>query len=122
LKNSPAITACALFGAVLPTAAEVSTNSLPVSTAIPQPPAGHTWNWHVQNTDIVQGYPGFPAKYSGPNSLPNGGETRETVSLDVMAGVRLWRGAEAHIDGMMWQGFGVNNTLGVDGFPNGEAF
>jgi high affinity Mn2+ porin len=80
------------------------------------------WNWHVQNTDIVQGYPAFPAKYSGPNSLPNGGETRETVSLDLMAGVRLWRGAEAHVDGLMWQGFGLHNTLGVDGFPNGEAF
>ena len=39
-----------------------------------------------------------------------------------MAGVRLWHGAEAHIDGMMCQGFGVNNALGVDGFPNGEAF
>lgn len=25
-----------------------------------------TWNWHVQNTDIVQGDPGFVAKYSGP--------------------------------------------------------
>jgi high affinity Mn2+ porin len=23
---------------------------------------------------------------------------------------------------MMWQGFGLNNTLGVAGFPNGEAF
>ncbi len=80
------------------------------------------WNWHIQNTDIVQGYPGFSSKYSGPNSLPNGGETRETVSLDLMAGVRLWQGAEAHIDGMMWQGYGVNNALGVDGFPNGEAF
>jgi high affinity Mn2+ porin len=34
----------------------------------------------------------------------------------------LWRGAEAHIDGLMWQGFGVDDTLGVDGFPNGEAF
>jgi high affinity Mn2+ porin len=80
------------------------------------------WNWHIQNTDIVQGYPGFSSKYSGPNSLPNGGETRETISLDLMAGIRLWQGAEAHIDGMMWQGYGVNNTLGVDGFPNGEAF
>ncbi len=99
--------------ASLPATAEVSTNS---------PPAKQNWNWHVQNTDIVQGYPGFPAKYSGPNSLPGGGETRETVSLDLMAGVRLWRGAEAHIDGMMWQGFGVNDTLGVEGFPNGEAF
>jgi len=84
--------------------------------------AEQKWNFHIQNTDIVQGYPGFSAGYSGPNSLPDGGETRESVSLDLMAGVRLWSGAEAHIDGMMWQGFGVNNTLGVDGFPNGEAF
>ena len=38
------------------------------------------WNWHIQNTDIVQGDPGFPAKYSGPNSLGSGGEIRETVS------------------------------------------
>ena len=96
-------------------AAEISTNSLSASDK-------QNWNWHVQNTDIVQGYPGFSAKYSGPNSLPSGGETRETVSLDLMAGVRLWRGAEAHIDGMMWQGFGLNDALGVDGFPNGEAF
>jgi high affinity Mn2+ porin len=80
------------------------------------------WNWHVQNTVIVQGYPAFSAKYSGPNSLPSGGQIRESISLDVMAGVRLWQGAEAHIDGMMWQGFGINNTRGIDGFPNGEAF
>lgn len=81
-----------------------------------------TWNWHVQNTDIVQGDPGFSAKYSGPNSLDSHGEIRETVSLDLLAGVRLWRGAEAHIDGLMWQGFGLSKTHGIDGFPNGEAF
>ena len=115
-------------------AAEISTNALADATAprvndgtlsAPEKPAdapSQNWNFHVQNTDIVQGYPGFSSQYSGPNSLPSGGETRETVSLDLMAGVRLWRGAEAHIDGMMWQGFGLNNTLGVEGFPNGEAF
>lgn len=92
------------------------------SNAIPNILPDANWNWHVQNTDIVQGYPGFPAKYSGPNSLPNGGQTRESVSLDLFVGLRLWRGAEAHIDGLMWQGFGVGNTRGVDGFPNGEAF
>ncbi|HTR41903.1 MAG TPA: carbohydrate porin [Pseudomonadales bacterium] len=80
------------------------------------------WNVHAQSTFIVQGYPGFSAQYSGPNSLPSGGETRETLSLDLMAGARLWRGAEAHVDGMMWQGFGPGNALGVEGFPNGEAF
>ena len=83
--------------------------------------SAQNWNWHVQNTVIVQGYPAIRANYSGPNSLPSGGETRETVSLDLFGGVRLWRGAEAHIDGLMWQGFGIANTTGADGFPNGDG-
>ena len=125
-KNNPKIVgvtaalSCATMSFAV--AAETMTNSLPTSAINPSADQPQKWNWHVQNTDIVQGYPGFPAKYSGPNSLPSGGETRETVSLDLMAGVRLWRGAEAHIDGLMWQGFGLNNTLGVEGFPNGEAY
>lgn len=80
------------------------------------------WNWHFQNTDIIQGDPAFPAKYSGPNSLDSKGEIRETVSLDLFAGARLWQGAEAHVDGLMWQGFGLSKTLGIEAFPNGEAF
>lgn len=108
------VTVYALSASILAAAESADTNS----TASPS----QNWNWHVQNTEIVQGYPGFSSKYAGANSLPAGGQTRETVSLDLLAGVRLWRGAEAHIDGMMWQGFGVGNALGVDGFPNGEAF
>lgn len=80
------------------------------------------WNFHVQNTDVVQGYPGVSARYSGPQSLPTGSEARETVSLDLMAGVRLWSGAEVYIDGLAWQGFGLNNVLGIEGFPSGEAY
>jgi len=102
-------------------ATDVETNSVSDADKSPAPPR-QNWNWHLQNTDIVQGYPGFSAKYSGPNSLPRGGEIRETVSLDLFGGVRLWRGAEAHADGLAWQGFGLGKTLGVDGFPNGEAF
>ena len=81
-----------------------------------------TWNLHFQNTDIMQGYPAFGAKYSGTDSLPTGGQIRETVSADVYAGFRLWSGAEAHVDELMWQGFGLHDTFGVDDFPNGEAF
>jgi hypothetical protein len=44
-----------------------------ISTNLPL--ENQNWDWHVQNTDIVQGYPGFSAKYSGPNSLPSVGET-----------------------------------------------
>ena len=103
--------------------ADSSTNSVtPPVLEKSTDPQSQNWNIHGQNTDIVQGYPGFPAQYSGPNSLPPGGQTRETVSLDVLAGIRLWPGAEAHIDGLMWQGYGVANAVGVDGFPNGEAF
>ncbi len=81
-----------------------------------------TWNWHVQNTDIVQFHPGFPALYSGPNSLRADSEVKETISLDLYGGLRLWRGAEAHADLLVWQGLGFSDTRGVEGFPNGEAF
>src|SRR5713101_9880903 len=56
------------------------------------------WNWHVQNTEVVQYHPGFSARYSGHNSMKNVNEVKETVSLDLFAGLRLWPGAEAHVD------------------------
>ncbi len=80
------------------------------------------WHWHTQSTAIGQGYPAFDANYSGDHSLPAGGRLRETVSLDLIVGARLWNGAEVHADGLMWQGFGVGDTLGLGGFSNGEAF
>src|SRR5256885_16410800 len=85
-------------------------------------PQEQTWNCHVQNTDIVQYHPGFSSRYSGPNSLSSANEVKETVSLDLLLGLRLWPGAEFHVDGLMWQGFGLTDTRGVDGFPHGEAF
>jgi len=115
------ITMLACAATSVAVAADPATNTVPLVAPAAATPA-QDWNWHVQNTDIVQGYPGYSAKTSGPNSLPTGGETRETVSLDLLAGTHLWQGAEVHIDGLMWQGFGVNNTLGAVGFPNGEAF
>lgn len=130
-KNVGATAALACAATAL-NAADVSTNSV----TIPATPATNSapplekssqiqqqnWNFHAQSTFVVQGYPGFSAQYSGPNSLPPGGQTRETISVDVIGGLRLWRGAEAHVDGMMWQGFGLANAVGVEGFPNGEAF
>ena len=98
-------------------------------TALPDGPATEaaegqpqTWNFHMQTTTTLQGYPSFSASYTGPNSLPTAGEVRETVSLDLYSGFRLWTGAELHVDVLSWQGFGLNNTLGIDDFPNGEAY
>ena len=89
---------------------------------LPAPALEQNWNWHVQNTDIVQVDPGFAAKYSGPNSLNSKGEVQETVTLDLFAGVRLWRDAEAHMDFLMWQGYGLSRTFGIEGFPNGDGY
>ncbi len=80
------------------------------------------FNLHFQNTDIIQGDPGFSAKYSGPNSLNSKGELQETVTADLFAGMRLWRGAEAHMDLLAWQGFGLTQTFGIEAFPNGDAY
>ena len=88
----------------------------------PEEAQEQSWNWHAQNTDIVQYHPGFPASYSGPNSLSSANEVKETVTLDLYAGARLWHGAEAHVDGLMWQGFGLSRTFGIEGFPNGDGY
>jgi high affinity Mn2+ porin len=104
-----------------PTAPPPASPALP-PTAESGESSRQNWGWHAQSTMIVQGYPGLRAGYSGPNSLPTRGEARETISMDVYSGFRLWNGAEAHFDLLTWQGFGLNDTLGIEAFPNGEAY
>jgi len=99
-----------------------ATNGVGAPAGPSENPQQQNWNFHGQGTVIVQGYPGFHAQYSGPNSLPAGGETRETITVNLFAGVRLWHGAEAHVDGLMWLGFGVGGTFGIEDFPNGDAY
>ncbi len=101
-----------------PVAVTNSTNAIEKSAEV----RSQNWNWHAQNTDIVQGDPGFPAKYSGPNSLNSKGEIQETVTADLYAGVRLWPGGAAYMDFLMWQGFGLSQTFGIEDFPNGDAY
>ncbi len=87
-----------------------------------EPERESLWNFHGQGTVIGQGHPGIDSDYSGKNSLRTHSEFRETVSLDLMVGGRVWRGGEFYVDGLMWQGFGISDAVGVAGFPNGEAF
>ncbi|NBV23897.1 MAG: hypothetical protein EBS05_18500 [Proteobacteria bacterium] len=85
-------------------------------------PVTADWNFHAQSTFVGQAHSTFTAPVSGPNSLHNQVEFKRTVSLDLMAGRRLWQGAEAYVDGMMWQGYGLSDATGMAGSPNGEAF
>jgi high affinity Mn2+ porin len=76
---------------------------------------------HWQATYVEQESLGFNAPYRGPNSLsPNMG--RETVDTTLFAGARLWSGAEVWLNPEIDQGYGLDNTLGVAGFPSGEAY
>lgn len=77
---------------------------------------------HAQSTFTLQSVLPFHSAYEGPNSLPSHGQTRETFDLTLYAGVRLWDGAEIWANGEIDQGFGIGNTLGVAGFPSGEAY
>jgi high affinity Mn2+ porin len=119
--SAPACLAVTLAAVTHQIPASGQTNALSAEAGA-APAQEQLWNWHVQNTDIVQYHPGFTAPYSGPNSLNSASEVKETVSLDILLGVRLWPGAEFHVDALMWQGFGLSDARGIDGFPNGEAF
>ena len=79
-------------------------------------------NFHAQTTVIFQGDSGFSARYSGPNSLSDAGERQETMTADLFTGIRLWRGAEMHVDALAWQGFGLSQTFGIEAFPNADAY
>ncbi len=79
-------------------------------------------NFHAQTTFVEQGYPAMRSPYEGTNSLPGGGQGRETGDITLFAGVRLWQGAELWADPEIDQGFGLANTHGVAGFPSAEAY
>ncbi len=95
---------------------------LPPVPVGPATPTAEQWNLHFQNTDIVQGDHSFPAKYSGTDSLSNKGQVQETVTADLFGGKRISGDSEAHFDLLMWQGYGLSETYGVESFPNGDAY
>ncbi|PDT78133.1 carbohydrate porin [Bradyrhizobium sp. C9] len=84
-------------------------------------PDSSDWSVHGQTTLIGQGYPSFRAPYGGTNSLPGAGQAQQTWTTTAFLGVRLWEGGEFYFNPETAQGFGLNGTLGLAGFPNGEA-
>jgi high affinity Mn2+ porin len=80
------------------------------------------WNFHAQTTLIPSFNPGLSAKYSGPNSFGPNKDRQGTISADLYLGAPLWHGAEFHADMLLWQGFGLSNTFGLEAFPNADAY
>lgn len=105
----------ALLGAIL--------NSIfAVACAADETQADENFAVHGQVTNVTQTYSSFRSPYEGQGSLKGKHDTQETTDLTLYVGRRLWQGAEGWMNAEVDQGFGLSNTLGVAGFPSGEAY
>ena len=80
------------------------------------------WNFHFQETVVLQYHPDFKAKYSGLNSLDTSEGVQTSLTSTFFLGRRLWKNAEAYINPELAGGNGLSRVTGVAGFPNGETF
>jgi high affinity Mn2+ porin len=81
-----------------------------------------TYAFHAQTTFVYQGHGAFTSPYEGANSLSPFADARETFDLTLFIGNRFWKGGEIWVNFEEDQGFGLNDTLGVAGFPSGEDY
>jgi high affinity Mn2+ porin len=76
---------------------------------------------HAQSTFLEQYALPFHSPYRGRDSLISN-QGRETWDVTFYAGMRLWQGGEFCLNPEIDQGFGLSSTVGVAGFPSGEAY
>jgi hypothetical protein len=88
---------------------------------VSQPVSDERFAVHGQITYVYQQTNDFNSPYRGPNSL-SPSKAAETVDATLFLGARLWSGAEAWVTPEIDQGFGLDSTLGVAGFPSGAAY
>src|SRR5262249_44873559 len=74
-----------------------------------------------QATFVAQQTNAFHAPYAGPNSLKPS-DREETFDATLYAGLRVGTRTELWATPEIDQGFGLSDTLGVAGFPSGEAY
>jgi len=102
-------------------AQQADTGSTDTSAPNPDQGGGEQFAAHGQATFLEQLTAPFHAPYSGANSLsPRHGA--ETIDVTLFLGTRLWPGAEAWINPEIDQGFGLDDTVGLAGFPSGTAY
>jgi high affinity Mn2+ porin len=98
-------------GDAAPTATEATAEAEPDNIA-----------FHGQATFVEQGYPSIRSPYQGAQSLPGGGQARETSDTTLSVGFRPWQGGELWVEPEIDQGFGLANTHGLAGFASAEAY
>lgn len=94
----------------------------PAQVSTTAPATQEAWGVYGQFTGVSQYHPAFTAPYSGQNSLSPKSVSSETADLTLFAGMRISGGGELWMNPEIDQGFGLSNTLGMAGFPSGEAY
>jgi len=95
-----------------------ATEAPPTPSGVAPPATAEQYSAHGQITWLPQGYPGFPAAYSGPLSLPPQAHVAENLVANAFLGLGLWKGAGIYVNPEIDEGFAVGNTSGIAGFPN----
>ena len=91
------------------------------SAAEPSPADTSPWSLHAQSTVVEQWHDSLTSAYSGLNSLSGRHEDKHTATLTLFLGHTLWTGGELYYNPEMSQGTGLSDSVGMAGFPNGEA-
>jgi high affinity Mn2+ porin len=99
----------------------VSTRAIANTEASDQQATPEDWAVHGQSTLVWQYHPAFHSPYRGPHSLDPGSRGDETFNATLYLGFRIWSGSEFWLNPEIDQGFGLSDTLGVAGFPNGQG-
>ncbi|HUO59234.1 MAG TPA: hypothetical protein VMU24_01110, partial [Candidatus Acidoferrales bacterium] len=83
-------------------------------------PHSDTAPWWVsgQVNVIFQAHGDFPAKYSGPNSFQNSGQSATSRVLTLYLGFQPVKGQEFLLDVEEAGGHGLSDALGLAGFTN----
>lgn len=121
LRRSPGL-ALRLSGAAALLACLAGASAAAASASTEPAAEPERWSVHGQFTGVVQHHPAFRSPYAGANSLTPDRSTEETADLTLYLGLRLWTGAAFYLNPEIDQGYGLSNTLGVAGFPSGEAY
>jgi high affinity Mn2+ porin len=88
----------------------------PATSGVPE-----WYSLHIQGTATDQSHPPFhSAIQDAPQSMKSRAQSAETTDMTLFAGARVG-GLELYANPEMDQGFGLSNTFGVAGFPNGES-
>ena len=81
-----------------------------------------TWlSIHGQGTIVLQGNGRFRSPYEGPISLLSKFNYRTTETATLFLAARVWEGGEIVFNPEIAGGVGLSGTMGMGGFPNGEA-